>query len=59
MNSYQDFAKYFIELREQDSMTGKTVTKTGKPPYTFRTSWALLLLLGNFIVAAFYFGILK
>lgn len=35
------------------------VTKTGKPPYTFRTAWALLLLAGNFLVAAFYFGILK
>ncbi|MBF2000901.1 MAG: photosystem I protein PsaX [Synechococcales cyanobacterium C42_A2020_086] len=33
--------------------------KTGKPPYTFRTSWALLLLAGNFLVAAFYFGLLK
>jgi photosystem I protein len=27
--------------------------------YPFRTGWALLLLAGNFIVAAFYFGILK
>jgi photosystem I protein len=33
--------------------------KTGKPPYTFRASWALLLLAVNFIVAAYYFGILK
>ncbi|NJO79963.1 MAG: photosystem I protein PsaX [Cyanobacteria bacterium RM1_2_2] len=33
--------------------------KTGKPPYTFRTSWALLLLFGNLLIAAFYFGILK
>lgn len=45
------------------SMTGKNPTgataKTSKPPYPFRTGWALLLLAGNFIVAAFYFGILK
>lgn len=33
--------------------------KTSKPPYTFRTFWALVLLAGNFLVAAFYFGILK
>lgn len=34
-------------------------SKTSKPPYTFRTFWALVLLAGNFLVAAFYFGILK
>lgn len=38
--------------------TGAT-TKTGNPPYPFRTFWALVLLAGNFIVAAYYFGILK
>lgn len=27
--------------------------------YPFRSAWALLLLVGNFVVAAFYFGILK
>ena len=36
-----------------------TVPKTGKPPYAFRTGWALLLLGINFIVAAFYFHILQ
>lgn len=30
-----------------------------KPPYPFRTAWALLLLAGNFLVAAFYFHILE
>ncbi|WP_228035177.1 photosystem I protein PsaX [Oculatella sp. LEGE 06141] len=35
------------------------VPTTGKPPYPFRTFWALFLLLGNFVVAAFYFGILR
>jgi photosystem I 4.8kDa protein len=35
------------------------VATTGKPPYPFRTGWALLLLLGNFLIAAFYFGVLK
>jgi len=34
------------------------VPATGKPPYPYRTAWALLLLAGNFLVAAFYFGIL-
>jgi photosystem I 4.8kDa protein len=34
-------------------------SKTTKPPYTFRTFWALLLLAVNFLVAGFYFGILK
>ncbi|MBD3882008.1 photosystem I protein PsaX [Phormidium tenue FACHB-886] len=38
-------------------MTSKS--PTAKPPYTFRLGWALLLLAGNFLVAAFYFGILK
>jgi photosystem I 4.8kDa protein len=40
------------------SASGATV-KTGKPPYPFRTFWALVLLVGNFVVAAYYFGILK
>lgn len=35
------------------------MTPSGKPPYSFRTTWALVLLAGNFIVAAYYFGILK
>lgn len=36
------------------------VAKTGaKPPYPFRLFWALVLLLGNFVVAAFYFHILE
>jgi photosystem I 4.8kDa protein len=35
------------------------VPTTGKPPYPFRTTWALILLAGNFVVAAYYFGILK
>lgn len=38
----------------------KAVAQTnGKPPYPFRTAVALILLAGNFLVAAFYFGILK
>jgi photosystem I protein len=35
------------------------VAKTGKPPYPFRLFWALVLLFGNFVVAAFYFHILE
>ncbi|WP_373527518.1 photosystem I protein PsaX [Nostoc sp.] len=30
-----------------------------KPPYAFRTSWALLLLAINFVVAAYYFHIIQ
>ncbi|MBI4781580.1 MAG: photosystem I protein PsaX [Oscillatoriophycideae cyanobacterium NC_groundwater_1537_Pr4_S-0.65um_50_18] len=30
-----------------------------KPTYTFRAGWAIVLLAINFVVAAFYFGILK
>ncbi|BAT52875.1 photosystem I 4.8K protein PsaX [Nostoc sp. NIES-3756] len=36
------------------------VPDTGaKPPYTFRTGWALLLLAVNFVVAAYYFHIIE
>ncbi|BAB73240.1 photosystem I protein PsaX [Anabaena sp. FACHB-709] len=36
------------------------VANTGaKPPYTFRTGWALLLLAVNFLVAAYYFHIIQ
>jgi photosystem I 4.8kDa protein len=35
------------------------VPGTGNPPYPYRTAWALVLLVGNFLIAAFYFGILK
>ena len=37
-------------------MTSKS---SPKAPYTFRAGWALVLLGINFLVAAFYFGILK
>ncbi len=39
-------------------MTSKQA-KPAKPSYTFRAGWALLLLAINFLVAAYYFGILK
>lgn len=39
--------------------TGATVPKTGKPPYPFRTGWALFLLAVNFLVAAYYFHIIE
>jgi len=35
------------------------VTQTGKPPYPFRTGWALFLLAINFLVAAYYFHIIQ
>lgn len=31
----------------------------GKFPYTFRTGWALLLLAGNFLIAAIYFHVVN
>ncbi len=30
-----------------------------KPPYPFRLAWALVLLVGNFLVAAYYFHIIE
>lgn len=39
-------------------MAAKT-TKTAKPTYTFRASWAVLLLIINFVVAGYYFGLIK
>ena len=48
---------YLSLLRgEKKSMTSKP---SPKPPYTFRAGWALALLALNFVVAAYYFGILK
>ncbi|MCF4969450.1 photosystem I protein PsaX [Nostoc sp. CMAA1605] len=36
------------------------VAQTGaKPPYTFRTGWALFLLAVNLLVAAYYFHIIE
>lgn len=36
------------------------VAKTGaKFPYPFRLFWAIVLLFGNFLVAAYYFHILE
>lgn len=32
---------------------------TKKPTYTFRASWALLLLAGNFLVAAIYMHLIN
>jgi photosystem I protein len=39
---------------------GTEVAKSsGKPPYPFRTVVSLLLLAGNFLVAAIYFHVLN
>ncbi|HEY9741346.1 MAG TPA: photosystem I protein PsaX [Coleofasciculaceae cyanobacterium] len=35
------------------------VAKSGKFPYPYRLAWLLLLLFGNFLVAAFYFHIIE
>ena len=47
-----------MALQSTNNPTGAT-TKTSSPPYPFRLGWALLLLGINFVVAAYYFGILK
>ncbi len=33
------------------------VPQSGEPPYRFRTIWALILIVGNIIVAGIYFHI--
>lgn len=35
------------------------VVNSGKPPYPYRTAWAIFLLLGNFVIAGIYFHILN
>ncbi len=35
------------------------VAQSGKPPYPFRTVWALVLLAGNFLIAAIYFHVIN
>lgn len=35
------------------------VVEAGKPPYTFRVSWAIFLLAVNLLVAAYYFHIIE
>jgi len=34
------------------------VPNSGNPPYRFRTFWAIVLLIGNFLIAGIYFHIL-
>jgi photosystem I protein len=46
-------------MTAQSKKMNAPVAKSGKPPYPFRLFWALVLLLGNFIVAAFYFHIIE
>ena len=36
-----------------------SIQKTSKPPYPFRTIVLLILLAGNFLVAAIYFHVLN
>ncbi len=35
------------------------VANSGTPPYPFRLFWALVLLFGNLLVAAYYFHIIQ
>ncbi|NWF60811.1 MAG: photosystem I protein PsaX [Fischerella sp.] len=48
-------------MAQADTTADKPVAKstTAKPPYPFRTGWALLLLAVNFLVAAYYFHIIE
>jgi len=46
--------------RAAGSVAEPEVAKTNaKPPYPFRTGWALFLLSINFLVAAYYFHIIE
>ena len=41
-------------------MTAKKISSAPvKPNYTFRTTWAIVLLAINFLVAAIYFHVLN
>jgi len=40
-------------------MAKTTASTKGHFPYTFRSSWALLLLAVNFLVAAIYFHVVN
>ncbi|PSO57706.1 MAG: photosystem one PsaX [Cyanobacteria bacterium QH_8_48_120] len=35
------------------------VPQSGSPPYPYRTAWAVVLLVGNFLVAAIYFHLIN
>ncbi|MGB8687126.1 MAG: photosystem I protein PsaX [Microcoleus sp.] len=43
----------------KNQLKSESVMKTGKPPYTFRMAWFLVLLGINFLVAAYYFHIIQ
>ena len=46
--------------KTSDNQPGTEVAKTdGNPPYPFRTAISLLLLAGNFLVAAIYFHVVN
>jgi photosystem I protein len=36
-----------------------SVPETGKPPYPFRTIVSIILLAGNFLIAAIYFHLVN
>jgi photosystem I protein len=44
-------------MAKADTPVAKSAT--AKPPYTFRTGWALFLLAINLLVAAYYFHIIE
>lgn len=46
-------------MTAQAKKTNAPVANSGKPPYPFRLFWALFLLFGNFLIAAYYFHIIQ
>lgn len=46
-------------MTSKEARLKEDVPTSGNPPYPYRTFWALVLLAGNLLVAAFYFGTLK
>lgn len=44
---------------DTEAANNRAVTKTGRPPYPFRTITALILLAGNLLVAGIYFHVIN
>lgn len=42
-----------------NQLNSDSVMKTGKPPYTFRAAWFLLLFALNLLMAAYYFHVIQ
>ncbi|MBW4651109.1 MAG: photosystem I protein PsaX [Kastovskya adunca ATA6-11-RM4] len=46
-------------MTAQAKKSDRPVPQSGKPPYPYRTAWAIFLLLGNFLIAAIYFHVVS